>query len=140
MRTRSRLTVGLVLATALGLLLMGRAASPQVLTNLPCPGLQFVGAPNGFETRTVSTTVIRPTVAGSLASPSYATAALAVMVTETAAIRYRDDGTAPTATVGMFVASASVRVICAGSLERLRLIRDTGAGADATVSFQYYAR
>ncbi len=62
-------------------------------------------------------------------------ATLAVIQAEGADVRWRDDGTAPTATVGMLLpAGAELRYT--GALAALRLIR---ASAGATVNVSYYA-
>lgn len=53
---------------------------------------------------------------------------------ETQAIRYRDDGTNPTATVGMPVASGTCFQYSATPLSALRLIEQT-ASAKANISF-----
>lgn len=60
---------------------------------------------------------------------------IAIIVAETAGIRWRDDGTAPTATVGMPLA-AGVTLQYDGDLTRIRFIQQT-AGAILNVS--YYA-
>lgn len=62
-------------------------------------------------------------------------ATLAVIQAEGADVRWRDDGTAPTATVGMLLpAGAELRYT--GALAALRLIQ---ASAGATVNVSYYA-
>ena len=74
------------------------------------------------------------TTAANLASiPSGAT--YAVLSVEGNAIRWRDDGTDPTATVGMPVAVGQT-VNYDGSLSKLRMIAQTGT---ATVNVSYYA-
>ena len=68
-----------------------------------------------------------------LTVPSGAT--IAVVQAEGADVRWRDDGTAPTATVGMLLpAGAELRYT--GALAALRLIQ---ASAGATVNVSYYA-
>lgn len=75
------------------------------------------------------------TVAANLASvPAGAT--YAVISVEGNAIRYRDDGTDPTATVGMPVAVGGT-VTYDGALARLRLVAQAGT---ATVNVSYYAK
>ena len=62
-------------------------------------------------------------------------ARIAVIHTEVAVMRWRDDGTAPTASVGMRIPTGS-ELIYDGELTKLRLIQE-GAGAIANIS--YYA-
>ena len=134
-----------VVLAALGgvvlLALLGRwpPAQGQVLPTTPCPGLQFVGPPNGFERLLVRGTSVRPSGSGAQTAP-FATAAMAVLVVEgTTDLRYRDDGGTPTTGIGMLidVSVNPVRVLCGGSLDRLRLIRD-GATGEVAVTLTYY--
>jgi hypothetical protein len=62
------------------------------------------------------------------------TPTVAVIIVEGASIRWRDDGTAPTSTVGMPVAPGSV-FIYDGDLTRIRFIQVT---ATATLNVSYY--
>lgn len=65
-------------------------------------------------------------------------AKFALIQAETAAVRYRDDGTAPTSTVGMWLAPTSATAYIAlwytGKLEKLRFISATGI-----LNVSYYA-
>lgn len=84
----------------------------------------------GYETITVSTSAVGFTVpAGTL---------LAVVMVETDAIRYRDDGTDPTSSLGMPVTSGGSLVVCPNQLSRIRFIR-SGAN-DASLKVSYYGR
>jgi ABC-type nickel/cobalt efflux system permease component RcnA len=71
--------------------------------------------------------------ATALTVPSGAT--LAVIVAEAQAVRWRDDGVAPTATVGMPVGTY-VPLIYDGDLSRIRFIEQT---ASAKINVSYYA-
>lgn len=52
----------------------------------------------------------------------------------TVAIREKGDGTSPTATTGYYYAAAGApRIVSAAEFAKLRWIRDTGAGSDATL-------
>ncbi|MCC8963772.1 hypothetical protein H8A95_15990 [Bradyrhizobium sp. Pear76] len=57
----------------------------------------------------------------------------ATIAVETQAIRYRDDGTAPTSTVGMPVAVGQT-IVYQGTLSKIQLISQT-AGAKVSVLF-----
>ena len=62
-------------------------------------------------------------------------ATLALIVAETQAVRWRDDGTAPSATVGMPLATG-VSLSYDGDLNAVRFIQQT---ASATLNVSYYA-
>jgi hypothetical protein len=64
-----------------------------------------------------------------------ATATMAIISVETNAIRWRDDGTAPTASVGMPVAVGQT-FIYSGNLSAITFIPQTGS---ATMDVSYYA-
>ena len=59
---------------------------------------------------------------------------LAVIIVEGQAVRYRDDGTAPTAAVGMPIAVGSV-FFYDGDLKAIRFIQ---VAATATINVSYY--
>jgi hypothetical protein len=61
-------------------------------------------------------------------------ATVAFIAVSTQAVRYRDDGTAPTATVGMPVPAGS-QLMYSGSLSAVRFIQQT---ATATLDISYY--
>jgi hypothetical protein len=60
---------------------------------------------------------------------------LALIVAETQAVRWRDDGTAPTASVGMPLATG-VSLSYDGDLKAIRFIEQS---ASATLNVSYYA-
>jgi hypothetical protein len=60
---------------------------------------------------------------------------LAIITPEGAGVRWRDDGVAPTATIGMPLASG-VTLQYDGDLSRIRFIQQT---ASATLNVSYYA-
>ena len=62
-------------------------------------------------------------------------ATMALIVAETQAVRWRDDGTAPTASVGMPLATG-VSLSYDGDLKTIRFIEQT---ASATLNVSYYA-
>lgn len=85
--------------------------------------------PVGYEQVTVSTTAIGLTVPVG--------AQRAVMVVEAQPLRYRDDGTDPTATVGMLaVATTRFDIESREALLAFKAIRD--GGTNATLSVSYY--
>ncbi len=61
-------------------------------------------------------------------------ASVADVIIETQSVRYRDDGTAPTATVGMLIAAGGEKVFTETDLSALRFIQTT-ASASLSVSF-----
>lgn len=78
--------------------------------------------PCGFQQITVTTVQ-------SLTIPSTCTnASLAVIKAETQAIRYRDDGVAPTATVGMPIAVTDAPIEYQGTMSALQFIAETSGG------------
>lgn len=92
-----------------------------------------------FEQITVSSTSIGFTATTYAPNGSRA-ADMAVVTVETNGIRYRDDGVAPTASVGEPVASAtSPNLLVCGqpNVKAVRFIRQT---SDATISVAYYRR
>lgn len=91
--------------------------------------------PAGFETITVSNASIGFT--STLAYPTGGiNADMAVVDVATDAIRYRADGTAPTATVGNPVAASATFTVCGiPAIKAVRFIRQT---SDATLSVSYY--
>lgn len=91
-------------------------------------------APMGSETITVSSTAVGFT-AGSIKTDT-AEAIYAYGYVASDAIRYWDNGTTPTASVGMLVAAGANFEVCgAPAVRQFRMIRKT---TDATVSVSYY--
>lgn len=91
----------------------------------------------------VSPTVLRPVGYQQITTLSAATALtvpkearIAFIQAETANVRWRDDGTNPTAGVGMLLLSTSEGMWFTGKLQALRFI-EAAAGAKLNVS--YYA-
>lgn len=91
-----------------------------------CLGYQQVTLLSGSTALTPPTTDAN----GSLQKP-----VLAIIIAETQAVRWRDDGVAPTASVGMPLA-AGVAFVYDGDLTKIRFIEQVG-GAKLNVS--YYA-
>lgn len=93
---------------------------------------QVSGTPGGAGTYNISGT---NTASGASATsggiPLDPTGRLATMVTlqaETASVRYRDDGGAPTATIGNIVVSGQNPFLYTGNLAALQFIEDGGSG------------
>ena len=94
-----------------------------------CYGIQSSLNPIGYEQLTVSTTAV------SLTPPNVGSRVVVILI-RTNAVRYRDDGTAPTSTVGMPQDAGSVLVVCGASIGKIKLIRS--GSADATAEISYY--
>lgn len=91
--------------------------------------------PFAFESITVSSTAIGFTTT-TWAPTGQQPAAMAVVTSETDAVRYRADGLNPTAAVGQLMASSGTLTACgAQSLKQVRFIRVTN---DATLMVAYY--
>jgi len=120
----------LLLVLALGCVALAPVStSAQAL----CPGLARPVFAYAYEQLTVADTAVPLTVATYLTgnfSPAVAVARL-----ETAQIRYRDDGTAPTATVGQPVDPGSALVLCGNSVGAFKAIRTTGASGVLNISY-----
>lgn len=84
--------------------------------------------PAGYEALTVSSTAKGGTI------PTGATGAL--ITVESADVRWRDDGVAPTATVGNPITAGDPPFFYTGDLSALRFIRQSTT--DATVHLNYY--
>ena len=93
--------------------------------HIPSPGEPFRGTPLGYQqiTPAASTALTVPTVSGGAAN----NASIAVLCAEGQIVRMRDDGTAPTATVG-FNLAVGVPFIYTGNLFALRVIQSTSGG------------
>lgn len=94
-----------------------------------CPGQNAVLRTKGFQALTVSNTAVGFTVPS---GTEYAIASL-----EANNIRYRDDGTAPTSSVGLLITATSIFGVCQNSLDSIRFIRET---ADGLLNIEYYGR
>lgn len=114
----------LALAAGLAALALCAPAAAQIGT----PGLQLV--PLGY---CQLTSVDASTLVSSCSGGIPAGATTALIVAEAQAIRYRDDGVAPTATVGMPLA-VGVTILYPGTLGAVRVISQT-AGAKVNVLF-----
>jgi hypothetical protein len=91
--------------------------------------------PQGFEQIAVSSTAIGPTntklvsVAGATTEANFA-----LFRVETADVRWRDDGTAPTSSAGTLLKAGEI-LEYDGALHRIQFIR---VSSDASVSAAYY--
>jgi hypothetical protein len=123
-RMKQRIITGAILLTLVAWPSVGFTQS----SGSGCPGIFGpLRTKAGFQQLAVST------VAVSLTVPSGAR--MAVAKVETNAIRWRDDGTLPTASAGFPQAVNDVILICDSSLSAIRFIRQSG---DATVNVSYY--
>ncbi len=119
-----------VIATVL-MMLLGMATA-QTAGGLPKSCQASLGSPAASFTQvTVSTTAV-----GLGTIPT--NAPCAIVVIEKQPIRYRDDGTAPTATVGTLVSAGGVIAVGLGQLSNFKMIRDTAATGDATADVNWY--
>lgn len=95
--------------------------------------------PVAFEAITVSTTAIGPTAAtyspGNGTTSNQASSNYAFFRCETANVRWRDDGTSPTSSVGHLL-NAGETLEYDGRLDKIKFIR-TGA-TDASVTASYF--
>ncbi len=102
---------------------------PRVSKAVVCPGVvTSVYAVAGYEQLTISTAVISLTV------PRLAK--MAVITVEDQPIRYRDDGTAVTTTVGTLIKADGGVVVCGKAMGTIGFIRD--GATDATINVNYY--
>ena len=93
-----------------------------------CPGIDHTQRNlGGFQSLTVGAVVT------SLTLPAGAN--YAILNTDGAALRYRDDGTDPTADVGHLMEDGESILICGTSLARFRMIADTATSATVQVSY-----
>lgn len=93
-----------------------------------------VRSPFAFETLTISSTAL-PLTAGTYDRSDGAPADWALVTVETDALRFRDDGAVPTASVGhKQAADSSFMVYGTRAIRQLRMIRVT---TDATVMVTY---
>lgn len=121
-----KLRIFLIAVAATLLLISGT----EPVVQASCNGFQTQTKPFAFEQITVSTVAIGFTVA-TLAEGNYA-----VVSIETNPIRYRSDGTNPTAAVGHLAAAGTVLEVCGKSAARnFKMIRQGAADATAFVTF-----
>jgi len=85
----------------------------------------------GYCQLSVTTAVLISTCSGGIPGG----AQVAYITPETAAIRWRDDGTAPTTTVGYPVPTGGTQLIYRGNLATLQVIAQSGT---ATVNIAFY--
>lgn len=65
-------------------------------------------------------------------------AVVAVIVAEGGMVRYRDDGTDPTANAGMPIQVAAPPLVYTGNLAAIKFIQQQGAAGDAFLNVLYY--
>ena len=123
MRLKSLLTSCLLVS----LLLWPNPGAPQ-----DCSGVDAKLAPivltAGFQTITVAAAAVGLTVPEG--------AIIAVLVVETAAIRYQTNGVDPTVDVGMLANAGDTLTLCSPqTMARFRTIRDTATSAVVSVSY-----
>lgn len=94
-----------------------------------CPGLDRAMRPLAYTQIAVSNTAV------GLTRPASGNPRIAVIVVETNSIRYRDDGTVPTATVGMPIAANNSVIVCANAIFAFKAIRQS---ADAVLNVSIY--
>lgn len=93
----------------------------------------LVGKPQGYAQATVSTTAI------ALPSIPASCDRVVIMFEDTGNVRWRDDGTDPTATVGMFLyAGQTIELAAQKSITQFKVIRQ--GTADVTMNVSYYTR
>lgn len=121
-----------LLAVALGLL----CASPKADAGIACSGLSFSPVAYDFESITVSTVSIGFT-ATKITPVGTNPAIYANCTLETAQVRFRSDGLAPSATVGQLVAVGNGIEVCGQqNIQTVRFIRQ--GAADGTLQCHYY--
>ena len=117
------------------LVLLAFTAAPRVKAGPNGCTTDGTLVPMGDEQIAVSSTAIGFTAA-KIAPSGGPQAVYAIFSVETNAIRYRDNGLAPTASVGLPMASGSNWTVCGvTTISRALFIRQS---ADATVSVSYY--
>lgn len=84
----------------------------------------------GYQQLTVDTST-------ALTLPSNVTVATAIITPEAQAVRYRDDGTAPTATIGQPLAVGATLEYDAKSISSLRFISQVAGGI---INVSYYGK
>lgn len=118
-----------VLASAILSLALCVQPFPAKADGGPCPGLNATLIPMGYQQLTVSSVAVGFTI------PQTRVLRLAIVTVEVNPIRFRDDGTAPTASVGMLVQNNVSIAVCGVAASAFRAIR---TGSDAVLSISYY--
>ena|SRR5437879_5605020 len=93
-----------------------------------CSGFEGHLSPKGYQQLTVSTTAVSLTVP--------AGTQMAVVLNETQPVRYRDDGVAPTASVGVLVGAGQALSVCSAAVTAIQFIRQ--GATDSLMSISYY--
>lgn len=119
-----------ILAVIISLLVLLGIPVPSQAVD--CAGISTSLSPAGYQQLTVSTTAVALTV------PVAATRTrLAVIGVESNPIRFRDDGTDPSATVGTLVKADNFVLVCgADAIRQFKAIRQ--GASDATLNIHYY--
>lgn len=121
-------------------LLLAAMAAASLLAIQPeakatCQGFSFSPQPFAFEQITVSNSAIGFTTA-TYAPTGQLPASLAYITLETNPIRFRNDGTNPTASVGHLVNPAQTIEVCGTlAVSQMRMIRQGAADGTAMVSY-----
>lgn len=101
----------------------------QVSSSVICPGVDSPLRPLGYQQLSVGGTAVGFTL------PTTATVRIAVVMVEDASIRYRDDGTDPTAAIGTLVTANTGIVVCGPAAATFKAIQVTTA---ANLSIHFY--
>ena len=111
---------------------------PDIANAVNIAGAKDVRSAFDFEVVTALITAVQCTVA-TFAPDGSIRATVAVITTEDDAIRWREDGSNPTATVGHLLEAGGIKVISGHSnIVNFRAIRDTNAVANVPMSISYY--
>lgn len=102
---------------------------PTKLGNMPRPGQPYLGQPCGYQQISAASLAS----AQSLTVPAGATWAL--IQVDTASVRWRDDGTAPTAAVGVALAPGIAPWLYQGNLAAIQFIALSGS---PVLNISYY--
>lgn len=114
------------------LLLVGALGAPWPAAHAQqsvCPGAITSLSPSGYQQLAVSTSAVALTI------PNQAVR-MAIILIEDQPIRYRDDGTAPTSSVGTLIQNNVAIAVCGSALSGFKAIRS--GGTNASLSINYY--
>lgn len=129
---RNTFTVSALIAWVLALVLV---TAQTGFTQEGCAGLSLAVNPFAFEQKTIDATA-RPLTAAVYAPSGQVPAAAAFITTETADLRFRVDGTDPTAAVGHKLTVASTLTLCGRTaIANFRGIRTGATNADLFASY-----